>query len=179
MDKIHEPSVDWLCAGRVGAAHGIKGMFWIHSLTDPYDNIFNYEPWQLCLGSEQLPVKVETWRRQSKGWVVKLQGFDDRNAIEAWVGADILIRREVMRQALQGESLWSDLKGMRVCTLQGQDYGVVSALMETGANDVLIVQGDARSVDQREHLVPWIVPQVICNVDSVTGKIVVDWDFDF
>jgi len=60
-----------------------------------------------------------------------------------------------------------------VVTLSGELLGTVDHLIETGANDVLVVKGD------REHLVPFISGQVVIDVDLAAGEIRVDWDKDF
>ena len=62
---------------------------------------------------------------------------------------------------------------MRVVTDTGIDFGVVDALFETGANDVMVVNGE------RERLVPWIMGDVIKSVSLDDRIIVVDWDPDF
>ena len=51
--------------------------------------------------------------------------------------------------------------------------------METGANDVLVIQGDAESVDQRERLVPYVPSQYVKSVDLAAGTMIVDWDPEF
>ncbi len=58
-------------------------------------------------------------------------------------------------------------------TLSGELLGTVDHLVETGANDVLVVKGD------RERLVPFISGQVVVGVDLAAGEIRVDWDKDF
>jgi len=55
----------------------------------------------------------------------------------------------------------------------------VSKLFETGANDVLVVQGDAESIDQKERLVPYVPGQFVLSVDLTAGEILVDWDPEF
>jgi sporulation protein YlmC with PRC-barrel domain len=68
---------------------------------------------------------------------------------------------------------WVDLEGLRVQTVDGIALGTVSHLLDTGANHVLVVQGD------RERLIPFAQPQYVTEVDFDTGRIVVDWDVDF
>ena len=63
--------------------------------------------------------------------------------------------------------------GLEVVNTQGQVFGKVDSLFETGSNDVLVVQGE------RERLVPWIMHQVIQSVDLNEKRMVVDWDADF
>jgi 16S rRNA processing protein RimM len=52
-------------------------------------------------------------------------------------------------------------------------------LLETGANDVLEVAPSISSIDEKERLIPYIKEAVIKNVDTRTGKIVVDWEADY
>ena len=80
---------------------------------------------------------------------------------------------------LEAGFYWYQLEGLRVVTTSGQDLGKVHHLMETGANDVLVVKGDAQSVDKIERLVPYIDGSVIKQVDLKQGLIVVEWDKDY
>jgi len=73
----------------------------------------------------------------------------------------------------QNEYYWSDLVGLKVETTTGINLGVVDYLIETGANDVLVVVGD------RERLIPFLQQQNVINVDLDAGEIVVDWDPEF
>jgi 16S rRNA processing protein RimM len=72
-----------------------------------------------------------------------------------------------------GEYYWSDLEGLRVENLDGVDLGRISHLFETGANDVIVVQGD------REYLIPYTWGNAVREVDLAEGLMIVDWDADF
>ena len=71
------------------------------------------------------------------------------------------------------EYYWVDLEGLRVVNSEGADFGVVSHLFSTGANDVLVARGD------RERMIPFLQPDYIVSVDFDAGCITVDWDADF
>jgi 16S rRNA processing protein RimM len=88
------------------------------------------------------------------------------------VGRDIAIRREQLPAAEEGRFYWADLEGLQVRTTEGADLGRVDHLLETGANDVLVVKGE------RERLLPFI-DQVISEVDLDGGVITVEWDPEF
>ena len=66
-----------------------------------------------------------------------------------------------------------DLEGLRVANIEGVDFGTVSHLFSTGANDVMVVQGD------RERMIPFVEPDFIKSVDFEAGVVTVDWDADF
>jgi 16S rRNA processing protein RimM len=57
--------------------------------------------------------------------------------------------------------------------------GRLDHLMETGANDVLVVRACDGSLDQRERLIPWIPDEVILAVDRARRELLVDWDPEF
>jgi 16S rRNA processing protein RimM len=77
------------------------------------------------------------------------------------------------RRSRSREFYWADLIGLRVITVGGVDLGRIAQLFETGANDVIVVQGD------RERLIPYIWQQVVRDVDLAAGEMRVDWDPDF
>ena len=89
------------------------------------------------------------------------------------MGSEIGIRRDQLPAPEPGEYYWSDLQGLEVVTEKGESLGRVDHLIETGANDVLVVKGD------RERLIPFVMQQVVTRVDLDAGTIQVDWDKDF
>ncbi len=159
--------------GRVTGLFGVRGWVKVFSNTQPREGIANYSPWQLRLGDEWRSFVVEQGQSQGKGVIVKLEGVDDRDAAAALMGADIAIWREQLPPPAEGEIYWADLEGLEVVTVAGQALGRVSHLLETGANDVLVVRGE------RERLIPFVRGQVVTEIDLDGGRLVVDWDPDF
>ncbi|MGA9575614.1 MAG: ribosome maturation factor RimM [Lysobacterales bacterium] len=157
--------------GYVSAVHGIRGWVKIHSWTRPMEAILQYQPW--LLGEEKKPVRILDGRLQGKGLAVLLPGFDDREQAAALVGLQIFVRRDQLPATAKDEYYWSDLEGLEVKTTGGVVLGRVVRLMETGANDVLVVRGN------REHLVPFVQGQYVTRVDLEGGEIEVDWDPEF
>ena len=88
-------------------------------------------------------------------------------------GTDIYVLRSALPPPKAGEFYWIDLEGFRVVNLEGVDFGTVSHLFSTGANDVLSVRGD------RERMVPFVEPDFVKSIDFDGGLITVDWDPDF
>ena len=158
--------------GRVLAAHGLRGQVKVYSLTEPRENILNYSPWLLERQGRLSEYRIKG-SRIGKNVVARIEGTDNREQAEAWVGAKIYIRREQLPRLPGGEYYWSELVGLRVENLQGADFGEVDHLIETGANDVLVVRGE------RERLIPWLPDDVVREVDLQQGRILVDWDADF
>ena len=135
------------------------------------ESILQYQPW--LLGEEKKPVKILDGRIQGKGLAVLLPGFEDREQAATLVGTQIFVSRDQLPATAKDEYYWSDLEGLEVITTSGQSLGRVAKLMETGANDVLVVRGD------RERLVPFVQGQYVTRVDLDGGVIEVDWDPEF
>ncbi|SJM90652.1 16S rRNA processing protein [Crenothrix polyspora] len=143
------------------------------SFTEPTDNILNYSPWILKKGTDTKTVKVVTGRVQGKAIVAEIEGISDRDIAAALAGWEILVEQSQLPNVVGNEYYWFDLVGLRVENTQGSDFGVVESLMETGANDVLIVKGD------RDRAIPFLQGQTIIKIDLDAGLMIVDWDLDF
>ncbi|MDI1232552.1 MAG: ribosome maturation factor RimM [Methylobacter sp.] len=162
-----------ISVGKISGVFGIKGWVKVFSFTDPRENILTYSPWLLKKDDETKTVSVVDGQLQGKTIVAQLTGVNDRNQAESLMGWDIFITQEQLPNAAKDEYYWSDLIGLHVETVDGVQLGRVDSLLETGANDVIIVQGE------RERVIPFLQGQTIISVDLVAGKIIVDWDPEF
>jgi 16S rRNA processing protein RimM len=159
--------------GKIAGVYGVRGWVKVISETKPKENIFDYIPWQIKLNGEWCTVEVIQGKSHGKGLVAQLESYDDRDQARQLVGAEIAIFKHQLPQAEEGEYYWADLIGLNVITLDGKTLGKVDHLLETGANDVLVVKGE------REHLIPFVQGQFILQVDLEAGLIRVDWDPEF
>jgi len=166
--------------GKVGAVYGIKGWLKIHSFTGELDAILDYFPWSLKLGNKTQTVEVTDWRKHNKGLIVKVGNIDDRDDAQALVGSEILTSEASLPDLPQGDFYWRDLIGMSVVTTKGYDLGVVSDMMETGANDVLVVKANLNDgFSKKERLIPYLFEEVVESVSIENKQICVDWDPGF
>lgn len=161
--------------GHIAGVFGVKGWVKIYSHTTPRDNILTYSPWQLQKkGQPVQSYDVKQGQLHGKSLIAQLQDIVDRSQAEALIGASIYIQRTQLPQLSAQDYYWADLQGLQVYNLLGVHLGVVDYLIETGANDVLIVkQGNGD-----EHLIPYI-DAVIQQVDLQEKRLLVDWDADF
>jgi len=159
--------------GKVIGAFGVKGWIKVHSYTASPGNILKYLPWTLDIRGSKNPVELVEGLLQSSVVVAKLKGYDDRTQAEALKNSRILAPRSVLPALFDGSFYWDDLIGLSVLTCGGYSLGRVSRLMETGANDVMVVAGD------RERLIPFVVDVYVKHVNLEAGCITVDWDPDF
>ncbi len=166
--------------GKVGAVYGIKGWLKIHSFTDDSEAILDYFPWSLKLGNNKQSVEITDWRKHNNGLVVKVAGIDDRDIAQKLVGSEIFVNEEALVELPEGDFYWRDLMGMTVITDKGYDLGQVSDIMETGANDVLVVKANLKDgFGKKERLIPYLMDQVILSVSKENKQICVDWDPGF
>jgi 16S rRNA processing protein RimM len=159
--------------GKISGVFGIKGWVKVFSYTDDRENILDYSPWLLKKAGETKTVKVITGNLQGKAVVAQLDGIQDRDHAASLMGWDIFITPEQLPKAASDEYYWSDLVGLKVENTEGVDFGVITGLLETGANDVIIVQGE------RERCIPFLQGKTVVSIDLNTGKMIVDWDADF
>ena len=131
-----------------------------------------YNPWLLRHKDGWQEVSVQEGRPHKDTVVVQLEGCHDRESARELIDTEIAIRPEQLSKLDNGEYYWHQLEGMMVTNVAGDDLGVVKRIIETGANDVLVVQG------KREQLIPY-TPDTIVQVDLSTGQIRVDWELDF
>ena len=164
---------DWVVLGRVSGLFGVNGWVRVFSHTEPRDGITRYQPVFLKRQDEWREFKIEAGRAHGAGVVLKFAGYDDRDQAAALIHSDIAVRRAQLLPTKPGEYYWADLEGLRVVTLAGVELGIVSHLLATGANDVLVVTGE------RERLLPFVRGQVVIEVNLEQHLLRVDWDPDF
>lgn len=160
--------------GRVAAAHGIRGWIKIQPYTEYLDSLTDYASW--WIGPEQGPwreVAVQQCEVHNKTLAALLPDCPDRNAAEKLKGLLIAVPRSSLPQQPDDEYYWSDLIGLAVVNEAGVTLGTVANLLETGANQVLSVQGDSGEI-----LIPFVA-SAIRQVDVKNKTIRVDWSEDY
>ncbi|MCI0653535.1 MAG: ribosome maturation factor RimM [Methylococcaceae bacterium] len=159
--------------GVISGVYGIKGWIKVYSYTNPRDNILRFPSWLLGSDAELKRFSVEEGLWHGKTAVAKLAGIETRDEATRLVGRGIFIERAALPELPESEYYWADLVGLDVFTEAGVSLGLVEDLIETGANDVLVVQGD------RERLIPFVQKEIVKSVDLDRRRMVVAWDPDF
>ncbi len=142
------------------------------SYTQPREAILDYERWWLQRGADWQSATVAEGKRHGKTVIARLEACEDRDAAATLVGADIAVERAELPAVENGSYYWADLEGLRVVHRDGTELGRVAYLLETGANDVLVTEGE------RERLIPFVAGEIILDVDLENGVIHVDWEWD-
>jgi 16S rRNA processing protein RimM len=160
--------------GRVASAHGIKGWIKVQPFTEYVDSLLGFSTW--WIGQENGPwqeVKVMQIESHHKTLAALLPNCPDRTAAEKLKGVLIAVPRSSLPEQPEDEYYWSDLIGLPVVNLAGENLGKVQQLLETGANQVLMVDGASGQI-----LIPFVA-SAIKRVDVKYQCITVDWAADY
>lgn len=164
--------------GKIVSVHGLQGAVKVYSFTDPIENILTYKEWILRKADEKFTVKLEQGRLQGKVLVAQLKNLTDREEARKLADYEICIPFDRLPVLESSEYYWHQLVGLKVINLQEQLLGNIDHLLETGANDVLVVKSTAESIDDKERLLPYI-DQCVLSIDLNVGEVKVDWDAEF
>jgi len=158
--------------GRIVAPFGVKGWIKVEPLTAAAKSLLAYPSWWIGEGADWEQRVIAEARQQGGMVVARIAGCDDRDAAEGYRGRQIAVARQQLPVTHANEYYWVDLIGLNVVNEAGREFGKVIRILETGANDVLLVQGE------RERLIPFIA-EVITGVDLQAGEMRVNWNADY
>ena len=186
MHETSSPSHDFLTLADIVGAYGIKGWVRLRVHLDDPNLLLSLSDLTLVAApdgpqSARQSVVVEALQVHGKGHIARLSGIADRTEAEATKGREIQVAAADFPAPSDDEIYWRDLEGLEVwCTEEGSRslLGRVKTLLETGANDVLVVAPCEDRVDDREHLVPWIPDEVIKDIALTDRRIEVAWYVD-
>jgi len=158
--------------GRVSALFGVRGWVKVFSYTEPRDALLQYK--ELLIGREGIwqPAELVEGQQHGKSVIALFRGFDDRDEAAALIGAELGVHRDNLPEPGDGQYYWSDLIGLKVVHRDGTELGTIDEMLETGANDVMVVKGKV------ERLIPFVRDEIVINVDLSEGRVDVDWEWD-
>jgi len=158
--------------GKVVGVHGVQGWLKVFSYTRPLENIFDYDNWQLSDPSgKRLSRQVLAHKGQGKHLRVQLEGVRDRDQAQACVGLEISIDRSDLPDLDSNQYYWRELVGLTVKDTKGEVLGVITEMMETGSNDVMLLEDD----HGKALAIPW-TPDVVVQVDLAQSLLIADWE---
>lgn len=155
----------YLEAGKIVTTHGIKGEVKIMPYTDYPELLCEFD--RLFLGKNHEEINVERSRVFKNMVIAKLEGYDTPEVAEKLRNKILYMHRDDLE--LDEDTYFiQDLIGIEVSDADsGFVYGKITDVMQTGANDVYVIQGK-----DREYLVP-AIPEVVIttNIDENTMTI--------
>ena len=157
-----------LQVGVISSTHGVRGEVKVFPTTDDVKRFKKLKKVILDTGKEQLPLEIEGVKFFKQFVILKFRVIDNINDIEKYKGKSLLVDREHAVKLKKDEYFIADMIGMDVFTEEGELFGALKDVMETGANDVYIIE----MTDGKEVLVP-AIKQCILDVDIENRKMVI------
>jgi 16S rRNA processing protein RimM len=168
---------EWIIIGKFGRPQGIKGLVRVISFTEPRDNILQYPDWFIQKqGSAWQKIDRLDERVNPQHILAQIDGYATREAISQLTNIDIAVQKTTLPELNTGEYYWHELIGMRVIHNTGAILGIVDSILDTGANDVLVI---IDKENNKKHLVPYILNDVVQNISKTNREMTVCWDLDF
>lgn len=160
----------FILVASIGKPIGLKGVAKINSFTRPPENLFSYKRFYIDTNGEKEEISVSNFSKSGKNSTIKISNVNSIEEIEIYKNKDIFIESLELPSLEENEFYWKDLIGKKVKNSNDLFIGVVTEIIETGSNDVLVV-----TKDKKTELVPFIFDEVIKKVDDIF--ITVDWEF--
>ena len=141
-----------LRVGVISSTHGVRGEVKVYPTTDDINRFKKLKKVILDTGREYLDLEITGVKFFKNQVILKFKGIDNINDIEKYKGKDLLVNREDAVALEENENYVADLIDLKVVTDDGKVLGYLTEVMETGANDVYVVETD----DGKELLLPAI-----------------------
>ena len=151
---------DLLKVGVITTTHGVRGEIKVFPTTDDAERFLELEYVLLDTGRELRRLDIKNVRFFKNLVILKFDGIDNINDIEKYKGKDLWIPREEAQELGEDEYYIADLQGLNVGLEDGTEFGTLRDVMETGANDVYIIDSN----EHGEVLLP-AIKECILDVD--------------
>jgi len=162
--------------GKLGKPHGVKGFLYIHYYGEDPNKLYDYEG--LLLDDGTL-VKVDKLLLQKDRVILKFLETNSRNDAEKLRDKELFIEEDSLPVLENNQAYYFELEGLNVKNLDNVDLGRVKEILETNANDVLVIEPTKSSVDEKERLVPYVKDKVVKEINKIDKTILIDWSEDY
>lgn len=171
-----QPPNNIVIVGQLGRPHGVKGLLRMQVFGSETVNLLQSATWLLKKkNNDWHPIKALSVTPKPGYLLVKLEGVEDRDAAQSLTNKDVAVYASELPHLNEGEYYWNELIGLTVINKAGIHLGQIIDLMETGANDVLVLK-DEKGV---ERLIPYLPGDYVLTVDLKNKQMTVDWDENF
>ena len=143
---------DLLQAGVITTTHGIRGEVKVFPTTDDVHRFEDLDSVLLDTGREYMELEIENVKYFKQYAILKFKGIDNINDIVKYKGRSLYVTRDQAIPLEEDEYYIADLMGLDIYLENGEKFGILKDVMETGANDVYIVETE----EGKEVLIPAI-----------------------
>ena len=157
-----------LRVGVISSTHGVRGEVKVYPTTDDVNRFKSLKNVILDNGREHMDLEIQGVKFFKNMVILKFKGFDSIDDIEKYKGKDLLITRDQAVELGPDENFIFDLIGLRVITDNGEEFGTLTDVIKTGANDVY----EVKTAEGKEVLFP-AIKECVLNVDLTEGIVTV------
>ncbi len=157
-----------LRVGVISSTHGVRGEVKVYPTTDDVNRFKSLKNVILDNGREHMDLEIQGVKFFKNMVILKFKGFDSIDDIEKYKGKDLLITRDQAVELGPDENFIVDLIGLRVVTDNGEEFGTLTDVIKTGANDVY----EVKTAEGKEVLFP-AIKECVLNVDLTEGIVTV------
>jgi 16S rRNA processing protein RimM len=163
--------ITYISIGKIGSPYGVHGWLKIQTYTEFGTGILSYSPWYISTGKDTWdPLQIEEAKLHGNKVIAKFAAIHSPEEARLLTGKLIAITRSQLPPLKKNEYYWTDLIGLTVINQHGIVLGNVVNLLETGSNDVLIVNGE------QNQAIPYLWGDVITYIDLDKQEIHVHWE---
>ena len=157
---------DMLRVGVFANTHGVRGEIKVFPTTDDAQRFKKLKKVYLDTGKEKMELEISSVRFFKNLVILKFKGIDNINDIEKYKGKDLLVTRDQAVPLEEDEYFIYDIIGAKVVTEDGNEFGQLKEVLQTGANDVYVV----KTIEGKEILLP-VIEECILDID-IENKVV-------
>lgn len=159
---------DMLQVGVITQTHGVRGEVKVFPTTDDVNRFKKLKQVILDTGKETMPLEIQSVKFFKQFVILKFKGIDNINDIEKYKRCSLYVTREHAVALEEDEYFIADMIGMEVCTEDSNIFGTLKDVIETGANDVYVIE----NAEHGEVLVP-AIKECIRSVDIEKGQMMI------
>lgn len=159
---------DMLQVGVITQTHGVRGEVKVFPTTDDVNRFKKLKQVILDTGKETMPLEIQSVKFFKQFVILKFKGIDNINDIEKYKRCSLYVTREHAVALEEDEYFIADIIGMEVCTEDGNIFGTLKDVIETGANNVYVIE----NAEHGEVLVP-AIKECIRSVDIEKGQMMI------
>ncbi|SET57890.1 ribosome maturation factor RimM [[Clostridium] polysaccharolyticum] len=152
---------DYFRVGVIANTHGIRGEVKVYPTTDNVERFKVLKQVILDTGREKIDLEIQGVKFFKNMAILKFKGIDNINDIEKYKGKDLLVTRENAVELEEDEFYLADVLDAKVVTDEGEELGVIADVLETGANDVFVVE----TKEGKEVLFP-VTKECVLDIDT-------------
>ncbi|RKD28224.1 ribosome maturation factor RimM [Lacrimispora algidixylanolytica] len=159
---------DLLRVGVISSTHGLKGEVKVFPTTDDATRFKSLKNVTMDTGSGHMNLEIQGVKFFKNMVILKFKEFDSINEVEKYKGKDLLIERDQAVALGPDENFIFELIGLRVVLEDGTEFGTLTDVIKTGANDVY----EVKTKEGKEVLLP-AIKQCVLGVDLEEGTVTV------